>query len=326
MEKGRVCVTGGTGFVASWLIKRLLEDGYSVHATTRDPGKNDMSYLTNLPRAKEKLKLFAADLSEPDSFNEAIDGCIGVFHVAHPLDFENREPEEVVIQRAIRGTLGILRACLDSKSVKRVVYTSSVAAVQFSNDKEREMVDESVWSDVDYARKVKYLGNSYVVSKTLTEKAALDFAQQNGLDLVTVLPSMITGPFINPQIPGSVSAALSMILGIKEMYHFLYKVSMVHTEDVARAHIFLLEYSDAKGRYICSSDDTSILELAEFLSTKYPEYQIPSAGELKDVKGYGYEQKPNVSKKLLETGFKYKYGIPEMFEGAIECCKEKGLL
>ncbi|KAK6918476.1 hypothetical protein RJ641_016898 [Dillenia turbinata] len=99
---------------------------------------------------------------------------------------------------------------------------------------------------------------------------------------------------------------------------------MVHTEDVARAHIFFLEYSDARGRYICSLDDTTILELAEFLSPKYPEYQFPRADELKDIKGY--ECMPSVSKMLLDTGFEYKYGIQEMFEGEIECCKKKGLL
>jgi nucleoside-diphosphate-sugar epimerase len=83
----------------------------------------------------------------------AIKGCIGVFHVATPVpqDFGNGEAEEVVIQGAADGTLGILKACLNSKTVKRVVYTSSASAVAF-NDSGVEMMDGSYWSNVDYIR------------------------------------------------------------------------------------------------------------------------------------------------------------------------------
>ncbi|KAF2282669.1 hypothetical protein GH714_043779 [Hevea brasiliensis] len=127
--KGLVCVTGGTGFIASWLIMRLLESGYTVRATVRpDPEhKRDVSFLTSLPGASKKLQIFQADLSIPESFEAAIKGCIGVFHVATPVDFENKEPEEVIVKRTIDGTLGILKACLNSKTVKRVVYTSSAS-------------------------------------------------------------------------------------------------------------------------------------------------------------------------------------------------------
>ncbi|OMO67738.1 NAD-dependent epimerase/dehydratase [Corchorus olitorius] len=116
-EKGTVCVTGGTGFIGSWLIKRLLEEGYSVHTTVRaDPEKHiDISFLTNLPGAAENLKIFSADLSNPESFDAAIEGCKGVFHVATPVDFGNNEPEEVVTKRTISGALGILKASLKSK-------------------------------------------------------------------------------------------------------------------------------------------------------------------------------------------------------------------
>ncbi|KAJ6390945.1 hypothetical protein OIU77_025034 [Salix suchowensis] len=149
-ERGRVCVTGGTGYLASWLIMKLLEQGYLVNTTVRPhpEHKRDVSFLTSLPGGSERLQIFYADLSEPNGFAAAIKGCIGVFHVASPipLDFGKGEPEEVVIERAINGTLGILRACLNSKTVKRVVYTSSAAAVVF-NDSGEEMMDESYWSN-----------------------------------------------------------------------------------------------------------------------------------------------------------------------------------
>ncbi|KAJ6940240.1 hypothetical protein NC651_006396 [Populus alba x Populus x berolinensis] len=105
---------------------RLLEHGYTVRTTIRSspgPGiSRDISYLTSLPRAAEKLQIFNADLDDPDSFNEAIEGCMGVFHLAFPLDFADREPEEVITKRAVDGTLGVLRACVNAKTVKRVTY------------------------------------------------------------------------------------------------------------------------------------------------------------------------------------------------------------
>ncbi|XP_027107836.1 vestitone reductase-like isoform X1 [Coffea arabica] len=330
MEKGRVCVTGGTGFLASWLIKRLLEDGYSVNATIRsssDPKKN-INHLTELPGASERLRVINADLDKPDSFNAAIEGCIGVFHVAHPMDFEGKETEETKINRSIRGTIGILQACLNSKTVKRVVYTSSASTVSF-NDKGLNMVDESIWSDVDHIRRI-FGGSgpaSYAITKTLTEKAALEFAEKNGLDLVSIIPTWIHGPFVCPFMPGSVCSSMAMIIGHQDEFSikYLYKTPFVHTDDVARAHIFLFEYPEAKGRYICSAVEVTIDKLAECLSARYPEYPIPTADSLKEMTG-SEESGSLSSKKLLETGFEYKYSIEDMFDAAIQCCKQNGFL
>ncbi|KAK2415013.1 vestitone reductase [Trifolium repens] len=212
--KGRVCVTGGTGFIGSWIIKRLLEDGYTVNTTVRsNPGqKKDVSYLTNLPNATQKLKIFNADLSNPESFNDAIEGCIGIFHTATPIDFEQNEPEEIVTKRTIDGALGILKACKNSKTVKRVVYTSSASAVYWQ-DKEEDVMDESYWSDVNILRNLKPFAWSYSVSKTLAEKAVLEFGEQHGLDIVTLVPTFVVGPFICPKLPGSVYGSLAFLFG-----------------------------------------------------------------------------------------------------------------
>ncbi|KAJ1414892.1 hypothetical protein SESBI_18572, partial [Sesbania bispinosa] len=210
--KGRVCVTGGTGFIGSWIIKRLLEDGYTVNTTVRaDPErKRDVSYLTNLPGASEKLNFFNADLSDPESFSEAIEGCIGIFHTATPIDLEVNEPEEVVTKRTIDGALGILKACLNSKTVKRVIYTSSASAVTWQS-KEEDVMDESYWSDVNILRDLKPFGWSYAVSKTLAEKAVLEFGEKHGLDVVTLIPTFVLGPFICPKLPGSVYTSLALL-------------------------------------------------------------------------------------------------------------------
>ncbi|XP_073061319.1 vestitone reductase-like [Primulina eburnea] len=323
-KKGRVCVTGGTGFLGSRLILKLLQSGYAVNTTVRPnpDGGRDVSYLTNLPGASERLQIFNADLDKPQSFVPAIQGCIGVFHVAHALDLEGKEEEETKTKRAINGVLTILQACIDSKTVKRFIYTSSASTVVY-NGKNLDMVDEDSWTDVGLMRSMGASAGSYVISKTLTEKAAIEFAENHGLDLVTVIPSWIHGPFISSHFPDSVKICLALFFGDQEHYKYIWDTSLVHVDDVARAHIFLFEYPNAKGRYLCSALHVTIHELSKFVSARYPQYQLPiNADSLKDVvsaKFSGFS-----SKKLLETGFKFQHGLEDMYDDAIRCCKEKG--
>ncbi|KAL3517009.1 hypothetical protein ACH5RR_023911 [Cinchona calisaya] len=327
MEKGRVCVTGGTGFFASWLIKRLLQDGYAVNTTIRPSSDHrNITHLTDLPGTSERLQIFNADLDKPDSFGAAIEGCIGVFHVAHPTDFESQESEETKIKRAVNGTIGILQACLNSKTLKRAVYTSSSASVTF-NEKGLDIMDENIWSDVDYVRRIfgdQGPASSYPISKIITEKAAFEFAGKHGLDLVSIIPTWIHGPFFCPFFPGSVRRSMVMIFGQQDRYKYLSKTHFVHTDDLASADIFLFEYPEAKGRNICSGTEITIDKLAECLSARYPEYPIPTADSLKGITGL--KSGSLSSKKLLDAGFEFKYGIEEMFDAAIQCCKEKGFL
>ncbi|XP_022145809.1 vestitone reductase-like [Momordica charantia] len=325
--KGKVCVTGGTGFIGSWLVKKLLESGYSVNTTVRShpEKKRDYSFLTNLPEASERLQIYDADLDDPNSFGPAIEGCIGVFHVANPNP-GGQEPDESVVRKTTDGTLGILKICLNSKTVKRVVYTSSASCMEFTPNKV-DFLDESCWSDIDVINEQVPFLRSYAISKTLAERAALEFSQQHGLEVVTVLPTYVVGPFICPNLPGSVRLTLALAFGTEALYGFLLNANMVHVDDVARAHIFLFEHPNAKGRYVCSSHKMTLEELVKFFSVRYPEFQIPSLESLKDVKSYIKDKNHMFSsKKLLDTGFEYKHGIYEVFDEAIQSCKEKGYL
>jgi nucleoside-diphosphate-sugar epimerase len=102
--------------------------------------------------------------------------------------------------------------------VKRVVYTSSAAAILFSGNGQ-EVVDESAWTDIDYFKDLKLTARSYTSSKTKTERAALEFAEQHGLDLVTLIPSLVLGPFNSPRIPASFYVGLAMIMGMITLFN-----------------------------------------------------------------------------------------------------------
>lgn len=239
--------------------------------------------------------------------------------MAHPLDFEGKETEEVKTQKSINGALGILQACLKAK-VKKVVYTSGALAVMF--DKGKDVVDESSWSDIDLVRSLKL---DVAIAKTLTEKACLEFAEKNGLDFVSVLPPWIHGPFITPKLPGSLrSAPLALFFGDKGALKYYSDFEFVHVDDLSRAYIYLFEHPEAKGRYICSGLNVTVEKLCEFLSSRYPQYQLPPP-ELAEPSARMKGPKLS-SKKLLDAGFQFKYGLEEMYDDAIQSCKQKGIL
>lgn len=327
-----VCVTGATGFVGSWLVKCLLNKGYTVHATARDlENEAKVRHLLDIPRVEDSLKLFRADLSEDGSFDAAVTGCHGVFHVATPTESTPKDPENDVIKPAVDGTLNVLHACTKAKTVKRVVVTSSVATVAMNESEEQnQYIDESCWTDVGYLRTKKpTLGWAYSVSKTLAERAALQYGKEHDLEVVTIIPVLVVGSSITPTVPVSVEVALSLLTGIPRDLHILKdlqlgtgSLSLVHVEDLCTAHIFLMENPAAQGRYICSASNLSVAQLAHYLSKRYPQYNVLT--QFEDVPPV-----PRVnlsSNKLVESGFNFKLGLDEMFDDAVKYLKIKGVL
>ncbi|KAG9407326.1 hypothetical protein AC1031_002054 [Aphanomyces cochlioides] len=124
-----VCVTGGSGFLGSCCIKLLLERGYRVHTTVRDPANAaKVNHLKGLPGADDRLTFFQADLLTEGSFDGAIQGCSVVLHTASPFFMKNQSREGLV-HPAVQGTLNVLRSVARTPGVRRVVLTSSSASV-----------------------------------------------------------------------------------------------------------------------------------------------------------------------------------------------------
>ncbi|KAL8193779.1 hypothetical protein R6Q57_026471 [Mikania cordata] len=318
-----VCVTGAAGFIGSWLVMRLLERGYIVRATLRDPGNmKKVKHLIDLPRAETNLTLWKADLTQEGSFDEAIEGCHGVFHVATPMDFESKDPENEVIKPTIEGVLSIIRSCVKAKTVKKLVFTSSAGTVNVQ-EKQLGVYDESHWSDLDFIYSKKMTAWMYFVSKTLAERAAWKATEENNIDFISIVPTLVVGPFITPSFPPSLITALSLINGAESHYSIIKQCQYVHLDDLCESHIFLYENPKANGRYICSSHDATIHQLARMINEKWPEYHVPTrfVGIEEDIPVVSFS-----SKKLFDMGFKFKYDLEEMFKGAIDSCREKGLL
>jgi nucleoside-diphosphate-sugar epimerase len=267
--KGTVCVTGASGFIASWLVKMLLERGYTVKGTVRNPEK--AKHLLQLPGASDRLQLVAADLLQPGAFDSAVEGCEGVFHTASPFFNKNiTDPEAQFLDPALKGTLNVLESCAKVRP-KRIVVTSSVAAVSYTSKRTpTSVVDESFFSDPEICRKEQ---RWYALSKTLAEKAAWDFAKEHNLDMVTVNPTMVIGPILQSTMNTSTEVILEFLNGTSKTF-LNFCVGWVGVKDVAMAHILAYEKPEAEGRYIVNAEILHYGDMVSKLATLYPQYPI----------------------------------------------------
>nr|APG32500.1 putative cinnamoyl-CoA reductase 5 [Freesia hybrid cultivar] len=272
-KKKRVCVTGASGFVGSWLVKLLLSKDYIVHGTVRDPSDEKNDHLKKLDNASDNLQFFKADLLDYKSLTAAIAGCEGVFHVASSVPSSKLpNPEIEIIAPALNGTLNVLEACSEGK-VKRVIVVSSLAAVgmnpSWSLDKVR---NEECWSDMEYDRRTE---NWYSLSKTLAEINAFDYAAKHKLDVVTVCPSLCIGPLLQATMNASSLVLISLLKGDRLSVENKVR-HLVDVRDVADALLMVYEKPEASGRYICAPHAIKMSDLIDILKSMYPQYNYPN--------------------------------------------------
>ena len=202
-----VLVTGGSGFIGVHSILQLLAAGHQVRTTVRnlkrEPDVRAMLKVGGVDAASlpnDRLTFFAADLEGDAGWKEAVAGCDYVLHVASPIPPHAPKHEDELIIPAREGALRVLRASRDA-GVKRVVMTSSFAAIGYGHDEQTAPFDETTWSDLSN-REIA----AYPKSKTLAERAAWDFIANEGgsLELSVVNPVAVFGPVLGPDYSPSI--------------------------------------------------------------------------------------------------------------------------
>nr|AWJ64259.1 1-phenyethanol synthase 2 [Camellia sinensis] len=268
-----VCVTGASGYIASWLVKLLLQRDYTVRASVRDPSNpRKTEHLLALDGAKERLHLFKGNLLEEGSFDSVVDGCDGVFHTASPCFITTSDPQAELIDPALKGTINVLGSCAKSPTVKRVVLTSSMAAVECTSRPRApdEIIDETWFSDPEFCKENKLW---YHLSKTLAEDAGWKFAKEKGIDMVVINPSVVVGPLLQPTLNSSAAAILELINGSQTYPNASY--GWINVKDVANAHIQAYETPSASGRYCLVERMAHFSEVVKILHELYPSFQLP---------------------------------------------------
>ncbi|KAL0464459.1 UNVERIFIED_CONTAM: Cinnamoyl-CoA reductase 1 [Sesamum latifolium] len=315
-----VCVTGASGYIASWLVKLLLHRGYTVKATVRnlsDPQK--VAHLMALEGAGERLHLYEANLLEEGSFDSVVDGCEGVFHTASPVFLSVSDPQKELIDPAVKGTINVLESCKKVSSIKRIVVTSSMASVMFNYNPVTPdvIVDETWFSDKNFCEEEKQW---YALSKTLAEKATWEFAEANGLDLVTLHPGYVIGPPLQPTLNLTSEAFLNLINGKELFADGIYR--FVDVRDVALAHILALENPSASGRYCLVGRVTYSSEARGILSESFPSLNL----HVKSTENLAARPAYQVSKREAKSlGINFT-PLEVSLKDTVECLKEKNLL
>jgi nucleoside-diphosphate-sugar epimerase len=275
-----VMVTGANGYVASWLVKKLLDEGRTVHAAVRNhENKEKIKHLVDAAaNAKGEIKFFSSDLLSPGSYKEAMEGCELVYHTASPFTTDVKDPQKELIEPAVNGTANVLNSAKETPSVKRVVVTSSCAAIYTDAidtvNAPGGKLTEDIWNttaSIDY--------QPYSLSKTLAEKKAWEIQEsQNNWDLVTVNMCLVLGPDLNPHKTTTESMNILKMLGDGQMKMGAPKlgVGVVDVRDVAEAHFKAGYTPEANGRYITSAHETNFLEMGQVLAPKYgDQYPLP---------------------------------------------------
>lgn len=273
----RVLVTGASGFVAQHLILQLLAKGHSVRGTLRSLKRADevRGVLAKFdPRAKE-IEFVEADLSSDAGWAEAVKGCEFVQHIASPFPAIHPKDEMELIRPARDGALRVLKAA-KAAGVKRVVMTSSMAAIAYGHGNDRaEVSDETMWSNPEGPD-----NTPYTKSKTIAERAAWDYVngEGKGLELVAINPTGIMGPALSKDVSTSLEIPIRLLDGKTPGLPRL-GFSFVDVRDVAECHVKAMELPEAAGqRFLATEGFLWFSEAAAILRKKFPAYdkKIPT--------------------------------------------------
>jgi len=276
----RVLVTGGTGFIAQHCIVQLLDAGYDVRTTARSASREDELKEILSPHVASgslegRFSVVAADLLDDAGWDDAVAGCSYVLHVASPIFLKIPKDENEMIVPARDGTLRVLRAA-STAGVKRVVMTSSVAAVAYGVPRDH------VFTEKDWSNPNRRDVDPYAKSKTVAERAAWDFVASlpspASMDLTTILPGLVLGPLLSGHFSSSGEAIKRMLEhDIPGMPAISFPP--IDVRDVAWAHVAAMTSPLAGSeRFLCGIESAPLVEIAKILAEKYNPlgYKVPT--------------------------------------------------
>lgn len=281
IDRGKpILVTGGTGYLASWIVKQLLDLGLNVRTTIRNLAhKEKYTHLTtHAVKSKGMLQFYEADLLRKGSFAEAMSDCELVIHTASPFKIAGvKDARKELVEPALEGTRNVLETVNVTESIKRVVFTSSIVAI-YGDAVDILKTENGVFTEGHWNSTSSPDHQPYPYSKTVAEKLAWSMAeQQQRWDLVTIHPGFIIGPSLSKRTD-STSIDLMIKLGTGKFKSGVPsgKMSFVDVRDVARAHILAGFTHTASGRHICAPHEKTFLELADAIRSRYPDLPLPN--------------------------------------------------
>ena len=271
----KVLVTGATGYIGLHCIHQLLNQGYAVNGSVRSPERKEeiLEALQKHNTPTENLNLYTFNLTEDDGWDEGMEGCDYLLHVASPIALENHN-EDFFVKPAVAG---VKRAFEFAKkhNVKKVVLTSSVAAI-FDTLEEKTYYDETDWSDPENPSI-----SHYSKSKTLAERAAWDFVKNEGnpFQLAVINPALVIGPSLSGDL-GESNKAIAMVVTGKMPVAVPLQFGYVDVRDVANAHVLAMQNSNSNGeRFALAEKDLWYKDVAKVLRDngfdKAPTFNVP---------------------------------------------------
>lgn len=274
-----IMVTGATGYVAGVLVKKLLENGLTVHAPVRNPDNpKKLQYLNEIAATTQgTIKYFKADLLDEGSYAEAMAGCELVYHTASPFKMNINDPQKDLVDPAQLGTRNVLETANHEPSVKRVVLTSSCAAI-YGDNADLQQTPHGAFTEEIWNTSSSLEHNPYAYSKTVAEQEAWKINKaQSRWDLVVINPTLVIGPGINPYATSeSYSIIKRMGDGTLKSGAPRWGFGIVDVRDLAEAHYRAGFTPEAKGRNIISGHNTDMFTMSQTLLDKYGnDYPIP---------------------------------------------------
>ena len=267
-----VLVTGASGFIATQTIFDLLEAGHRVRGSLRSLDKADdlRDALREQTPMADMLECVEADLTSDTGWEAAVDGCDVVLHMASPFPPVLPKRAEEIIEPARNGALRVLKAAAQ-KGVKRVVMTSSAAAISYGREDELpDLLTEADWTNPENLKD----NSAYTRSKTLAERAAWEFAasaEGQALELVSLNPALVLGPVISPATSASLEVVTQLLTGkMPALPHLNFPI--VDVRDVAKAHIVAMTHPDIVGqRILLAESNLDLSDIAQILRDAFPD-------------------------------------------------------